>query len=373
MKAFFLLILATVTLYLAGIYRSGIVMVASVIEFLLWIFMAVLAHLFSKSIKVISWGNERRFVRGERAGLVLVLENKGVIPIWHFRVRMLQHQHFLRQKDRKKKRRVKLLYEGQVKSRGRERCLFETSAEHCGFESFTLERIFVWDSLKIFKRKLKTDSKERLIPVFPREYVMNIEAAEGESLLTVGNDSESIPVLGEDVQELLQYNEYVPGDNIKNIHWKLSAKSDEIWVKKFSRADERRVSLFANLLESEGMGDVAKDAFYEILQALILGLMSGFDSIDLHWMDPQTGEIQRRIIRDRDDSDEAFEALYEAGWMQKENIDEAAFTKEKRTKLGSRMIELDGSLRLFCGELLVREFTPEGYVKELEEGKVVIP
>ncbi|MBR1854163.1 MAG: DUF58 domain-containing protein [Lachnospiraceae bacterium] len=380
MKAFVFLGLATVTLYLAGIYRSEIVMAAAVIEFLLWVIMAVFAYLLTKGLQVVSWGNEGRLVRGEKTRIALIVENRGIIPIWYFHARILQRQHIRQLHDQgqyiqnqRDQRRVKLVYEGQVKSRKKERCLFEISVGHCGFESFTLDRIFVWDHLRIFKRKLKTDSKEQLVPVFPREYVMQIEAVEGESLLNVGSDNEPIPVPGEDVQEVLQYNAYAPGDSVKNIHWKLSAKGDETWVKKFSRADERRVSLFADLLEDKGMTDEQKDAFYELLQALLLGLMCGGDSVDLYWFVPGSGELQRRIIRDRADVDEAFVALYMAGWMQREKLDEAAFIREKRTKLGDRIIELDGSLRLFSGDLLIKQYTQENYIKELEAGKVVIP
>lgn len=383
MKACILFLLTTVTLYLAGIYRSEIVMAAAIIEFLLWVIMAVLAYLLPKQLQVVSWKSEGRTVRGEKAKLVLIVENKGIIPIWYFRATILQHQHVSYQhdhgqrvqhrKDSAKQRGGKLVYEGQVKSREKERCLFEISAEHCGFECFTIDRIFVWDHLKIFRRKLKIDGRERVVPVFPREYVMQIEAAEGESLLSVGSDNEPIPVPGEDVQEILQYNAYAPGDSVKNIHWKLSARGDETWVKKFSRAEERRVSLFANLLENEGMSGAQKDAFYELLQALLLGLMSGGDSVDLYWFMSGSGELRRQIIRDRADVDEAFAALYMAGWMQREKFDEAAFIREKHMKLGDRMIELDGSLRLLCGDLLMKQYTLENYVKELEVGKVVIP
>ena len=401
MKAAFLLVLAAVTLYMAGIYRSGIVMCVAIIEFLLWIFMAVLVRILAGKCKVVSWGNAGRCVRGERAGVSLIVENKGMLPVWYFRAGILR-------RGGKYSGQAKLTYHGQVKPHERVDCRIEVVLEHCGLERFIVEKVYVWDSLRLFRRRIKANLKECIVPVFPREYVMDIEAAEGESLLAAGNDLMPMQLVGEDVQEILQYNEYMPGDSFKNIHWKLSARTDEIWVKKFSRAQEHRVTVFVNLVEPEkveeeqevsgnrprhGKGESAGpdrkfvqksgrkgaaagdvfDVFYEILQALLLGLMAQADSVWLHWFDAATGELQGRTIRERADIDEVFLALYQSGWMSGGQVDREALAQEKTAKLGENLIEFDGALALSFGGKLVKQFTVENYVKELAEEKVVMP
>ncbi|MBP3204368.1 MAG: DUF58 domain-containing protein [Lachnospiraceae bacterium] len=368
MKAIVLLVLTVATGYLAGIYRSGTGMVVAVMEFLLGISMAIAVQITSRKLHIIFRGKEQRCVRGETTALSFVAENTGILPVWHFRAEVMQTGM-----DETKEHAKRLRYDGEINSRDRVTCQIQTTAPHCGLERFVLDKICVWDYLRFFRKKVRTNAEEILIPVFPGEAVMDIEVSDGESFFALGSNAEAVPVMGMDVQEVLQYNEYTPGDPVKNIHWKLSARSDEIWVKKLSREDERRVTVFANLYQNREMSAEEKDAYYEILQAMIKGLKRSFDSVYLYWIEPKSGGIRTHIIRSDKEMDVAFTALYEAGWAKSGSVDKDAFLREKKAKLGNRMIELDGELRIFCKDQPIRQFTTEAYGKELREGKVVIP
>ena len=62
---------------------------------------------------------------------------------------------------------------------------------------------------------------------------------------------------GELTNDLLQLREYQPGDRIKDIHWKMTAKTDELMVKEYDRARD----LYYLILQNRE--DEAKTAFYE--------------------------------------------------------------------------------------------------------------
>lgn len=52
---------------------------------------------------------------------------------------------------------------------------------------------------------------------------------------------------GNDRNEVLNYRDYIPGDDIRNIHWKLSAKTDEIFVRETANTHHYDVLLMNDI------------------------------------------------------------------------------------------------------------------------------
>ena len=53
---------------------------------------------------------------------------------------------------------------------------------------------------------------------------------------------------GRDVSEVFDMREYVPGDDIRTIHWKLSSKTDKTVVREFSKPLNYSVTILADFL-----------------------------------------------------------------------------------------------------------------------------
>lgn len=66
-------------------------------------------------------------------------------------------------------------------------------------------------------------------------------------------DSEHFSVLepGRDVSETFDVRPYVPGDEVRAIHWKLSAKSDDLVIRRFVKPIHYSVVLLVELAETE--------------------------------------------------------------------------------------------------------------------------
>lgn len=214
------------------------------------------------------------------------------------------------------------------------------------------------------------------ILVFPPQSVFRVESARGETLQAFGSDQEPAPAVGNEVWEVQQYREYQAGDSVKNIHWKLSARSEEFWVKEYSRGDAHRIGLFLDLAQRKPMDADGKDAFYEIFLALFLGLLEKYDSVRLHWFDWQEKRWEVRHIIEAEQYREVLPQLYEAGFIPADQIDEKTYREERIVRVGAGMLQFDTELRLSFGgaeELVLKQFSRYSYRQEIREQKVVIP
>lgn len=214
------------------------------------------------------------------------------------------------------------------------------------------------------------------IPVFPPKNVLRVESARGETLQDFGSDQEPAPSVGNDVWEVQQYREYQAGDSVKNIHWKLSARSEELWVKEYSRGDAHRIGLFLDLAQRKPLDADGKDAFYEIFLALLMGLAEKYDSVYLHWFDWKEKRWEVRRIAEAEQYREILPRLYEAGFIPADQIDEKTYREERIVRVGTAMLQFDSELRLSFGgaeELVLKQFSLQSYRHEIAEQKVVIP
>ncbi len=107
---------------------------------------------------------------------------------------------------------------------------FKTSA--AGMFTFEITKLYVTDFLHFFSFSLPYHWSGQL-PILPPERElpeMKLTKATIEA-----EDSQPSPD-GELTNDLLQLREYQPGDRIKDIHWKMTAKTDELMVKEYDRA-----------------------------------------------------------------------------------------------------------------------------------------
>lgn len=91
-----------------------------------------------------------------------------------------------------------------------------TATDYLHFRSFSIP--FTWHTA---------------LPVLPSD--TEVPEVPLSKTATEAEDSVSSPD-GEPTGDLLQLREYQPGDRLKDIHWKLTARTDEIMIKEYDRA-----------------------------------------------------------------------------------------------------------------------------------------
>lgn len=119
------------------------------------------------------------------------------------------------------------------------------------------------------------------------------------------NDDDEIPCLsGTPCQEIKDIREYRPGDRLLNIHWKMSAKKDELLVKEMSERASRVMVLIPEISEDK------TDATVRTLWNYMLFLLKNREIFHLLIYNSPINEFQDLLIQNEDDAYSGFLKLY---------------------------------------------------------------
>ena len=72
-----------------------------------------------------------------------------------------------------------------------------------------------------------------------------------------------------DISEPSDIKDYVPGDPIKSIHWKLTSKSQDIKVRKYDSVEQKHTYIFCDLAASSKLPEKTPRQIYESVKALL--------------------------------------------------------------------------------------------------------
>ena len=128
-------------------------------------------------------------------------------------------------------------------------------AENCGTVIFRCRRVRICGMLDLFSAA-GAPFDERMATIYPRGYSMEVAltkktagAPQGEGFMQNRK--------GSDPSEMFDVREYIPGDDIRSIHWKLSSKLDELILRQSSDPSHYRVAVMPDLGRKLGGEEVS--------------------------------------------------------------------------------------------------------------------
>lgn len=175
--------------------------------------------------------SENLITRGDSVRIPILIENSGKIPAAQVKVWIC----FLDSNSGKWER---MAVSGMVENKG-EICLEAyLKTRHCGVVSFYLEKMLVSDYFGIFFGKCLVDPVQKEMYVLPWTNVPMADA------LAEAGDFEG--KYGEDVYETYEIREFRDGDDLRQIHWKLTAKMDILLLREYLKTSESGVMISLN-------------------------------------------------------------------------------------------------------------------------------
>ena len=178
--------------------------------------------------------------RTEKYLVRFIIKNKSFIPLLGCKIKV---------KVQYKGRNINKIYKRNVCCGGRSEtvCEFYIDCPSCEMVTIECMKAGITDYLGLFyfPKKINKTSTVLVMPNLPQvdltdkmSYVLNEE----EGMIY----SQERP--GDDATEVFAIREYVPGDKIRKIHWKLTTKSDKLMVKDFSLPIKEKDTVIIDIL-----------------------------------------------------------------------------------------------------------------------------
>lgn len=148
----------------------------------------------------------------------------------------------------------------------------EIQPVHCGLIGVSLEEVRIYDYLGVFSAKVKIKSRTKLVSVLPQTHRLEIKEELPAGGSSIESDGEVAAKAGSDTQEIFDTRFYQMGDTLRSIHWKLSAKEDDLLVKEFSMPRDLSVLIAADASIHEGKAEgreVTAEVFDEFLELCV--------------------------------------------------------------------------------------------------------
>lgn len=382
--AFFLFVI--LSFYIAGLYRYPPLLVLSTGEILLLPLLFGLTRYFRRHISLEPARKSETAEKEREIDCELRVRNSGKLPISRFGVRVSAWYGVSRM------HRYRTVLFGGCEQ-GENVLHFSIVAGHCGLMRISLDRIRVYDYLSLFSAGKRLDT-EMTAAVFPGPGALQIRPAGTGRGYSDREQRQNSAGAGDSHDEVRQIREYRIGDLGRDIHWNQSARTDMLWVREYERETEETAELY--LLPAQSRADENReirrkkreeaflerqDAFYELLSALILGLLKLGIWVRVHWSaadrpgagDGGTGDggtgIQGRdagfLVRDPESCREMLLLLYRSKIQDGPAGDGSPEGISGRGGAGSFC--LTGDLGLYREGRLLYRFSVQGLEQEMEE------
>lgn len=176
-------------------------------------------------------------------------------------------------------------------------------SDYCGCLRCSVEKLRLWDLCGLLPIPVPSTLTKRILVMpdtFPVTISMETAPAQSEDCQEYAQDRR-----GQDRTETWQLRDYVPGDSLRQIHWKLSSKRTQLVVREPACPVDRSLLLFVDRTWGETTPQQA-DAIMEAAVSIAQALTEQGQPFRLCW----NGEtIQSRNVKNDVDLPEAVAAL----------------------------------------------------------------
>ena len=183
-----------------------------------------------------------------------------------------------------------------VDGRGTAEVVFRLKAEHCGVISILNSDVRVKDYLGLFCRECTVHASAVEYTSLPQWGTGEDEESRtpGKS---AGEGDGDVRSIGDDLSEIGDIREYRKGDMIHSIHWKLSARFDQLMVRDPGDTADTTFLVFLDLYPGEnGVPRSEMDMFYDKAAAMSWEMLRAGLRHDVLWAREQM--LVRHTVRD---------------------------------------------------------------------------
>ena len=287
--------LVLITFVLAVSLKNDFVFFLLGFELMVYLAAFCQALWLSRKVKVRVMLPGPRVLRGESFQIRAELTNCSRFPIPQLMVR-LAVRAFPEKEE--------LLLKGKLMLDGEERgyLCFQMDSDHCGCLEVRPDQLLVTDYLGAFQRRCRIDSGEKyLLFILP-------EALHGEGQIpevqgVFPDEDGNSQRQGSNAIDVSEIRSYQKGDSLKLVHWKLTARLNDLMVKEMMDPTEKLTWLYLNLQESPDLPEVRRnpeawDHFVETVASISAMLLKMEKRHMVLWIDSLGSMVVRNCVSD---------------------------------------------------------------------------
>ncbi|MDY4079142.1 MAG: DUF58 domain-containing protein [Clostridium sp.] len=220
---FFIII---VTFLFSILYSDYFPLAIFIITLVLPIILNIIIRIIKKSISLDIKSIDVAQNKNDGIEVKILIKNNSIFPAVNGELKLCYYNKFSGNKE------IEYI-NFPINSKETESIDFKVKSKYCGKLIIEIQSLKIYDYLTFSSVKKKVNKSKEII-VLPQIYdlnfssnVININSLDGEIF--------SKDKAGDDPSEVFNVREYVEGDKIQRIHWKLSSKVDNVMIKEYSQ------------------------------------------------------------------------------------------------------------------------------------------
>lgn len=297
-------IMMGITLAVAVSHQNQFIRFLLGFEVLLAAALFVSARYMKKNIQAKLLLPVRQVQKGEPFTAQIFLENAGKLPAANVQVTLAYRDEYTGQAEYAQA-------SAMLDAGGQAMVGISISGAFCGIVSLRLEKVVVYDYLKLFYGKCEFTDIVLQAAVLPDRNTQTPSVTDKmQQFLADGTDSAD-GRRGENASEIYDIRAFHNGDALHRIHWKLSAKTDDLLVREFGEQTENAALIFADLYveDIQNLQREQSDHFMETIASLSNQMLKlGFVHY-IVWFDIDRSAIHRLKVDGQEELSQALEEI----------------------------------------------------------------
>lgn len=232
-----------VNIFLFFLFNEKIL--GGILVFLLIYGIAAFLYLYTgKKLKIQFMGMKEFVERNQPVSLCIHVENPGK--------RTRNYKIFIKVINQKAEE-VKA-FSGTIDGEAEKTWNLEFGSIHCGNINFEIEKIELYDFIGFLKKKIKGNKlgiQPLTVGILPKYAFYPVEITRRTKEYVQDGEDYTPTEKGDDPSEIYQIRPYEKSDPLHSIHWKMSAKLDELMIKEQSKPQGCVVLVWVNLSYSK--------------------------------------------------------------------------------------------------------------------------
>lgn len=358
MRRFLFLLLILGTWYLAGLFRSPALLYLALTELLLFVgvFLILIITSLLLDVRFTAEGIGAR--KGRNVNVQVKVRNKGLLPSGRIEVICDKEDTSGRFSEPELR---------TLQTDGKEEMLlnYGVEAQSCGILQFRIRKVRIYDWLLLFHLGVRT--KHNTEDVFVLPPFRRAQISFSASRLLTEEEEEQASRRYTPLSDRYELKEYQDGQPLRNINWNISARTDELWYRRY---EEENLHIPAvSLCPIEEVPMDLRGIWYEVLYAIVTGLLDLHADVRIH---PGSAAGRKNPVRigNTEQLDRFMIRLYKEAKAAGVRRRPPSSLKTDEMSVGEFYFDRDLSLH-YKGRLLF-SFSREHYEEEISSRRIVV-